>query len=274
VESSGDIEAVRAAAAALGKKPFLIAKIERYESIQRFDEILAASDGVMIARGDLGVEVPIEEIAILQKQLIAKANLAGKPVITATQMLESMTSSRLPTRAEATDVANAILDGTDCVMLSGESAMGHFPEESVTMLAKISAFTEVHRPRTSLALRREMGHLLVNPKAMLVDRALEIAPCDAVLVPTRGGNTARAVARWRAPVWVVAASPEQGAMQGLAFSYGVHPVDLSEDPADWRGYTRRLLSELGLPCRQVLLVAGPSPQKPEANQRLELMVFE
>jgi pyruvate kinase len=256
---------VGAAVAASGKKPFLIAKIERYESIRRFDEILAASDGIMIARGDLGVEVPIEERAILQKQLIAKANVAGKPVITATQMLESMTSSRLPTRAEATDVANAILDGTDCAMLTGESATGKFPEELVAMLAKISAFTESHRPRSSLPLSREMGAMMVNPKAMLVDRALEIAPCDAVLVPTGDGATARAVARWRAPVWVVAAGPETGAMQGLAFSYGVHPVDLSEDLHDWRDYTRRLLSELGLPCRQVLLVAGPSPRSPKAN---------
>ncbi len=273
VERGADIETLRAAAAALGKTPFLIAKIERYESIERFDEILAAADGIMVARGDLGVEVPIEEMAILQKQLIAKANLAGKPVITATQMLESMTSSRLPTRAEATDVANAILDGTDCVMLSGESATGKFPEESVTMLAKIAAFTEVHRSKTSLAMRREMGDILVNPKAMLVDRALEITPYDAVLVPTRDGSTARAVARWRTPVWVVAAGPESAAMQGLAFSYGVHAVDLDEEPDDWRGYARGLLSELGLPCRQVLLVAGPSSGNPEANQRLELMVF-
>jgi len=274
VESSADIEMVRAAAAGLGKTPFIIAKIERYESITHFDEILAATDGIMVARGDLGVEVPIHEMAILQKQLIAKANLAGKPVITATQMLESMTSSRLPTRAEATDVANAILDGTDCVMLSGESATGKFPEESVAMLAKIAAFTEVHRPRGSLALQQEMGEILVNPKAMLVERALEVAPCDAVLVPTRDGTTARAVARWRAPVWVVAAGPEPAAMQGLAFSYGVHPVDLEEEPGNWRDYARRLLLELGLSCKRVLLVAGPSPQNPEANQRLELMVFE
>jgi pyruvate kinase len=274
VESGADIEMVRAAAAGLGKSPFVIAKIERYESITRFDEILAAADGIMIARGDLGVEVPIYEMAILQKQLIAKANLAGKPVITATQMLESMTSSRLPTRAEATDVANAILDGTDCVMLSGESATGKFPEESVAMLGKIAAFTEIHRPQGSLALQQQMGETRVNPKAMLVDRALEVAPCDAVLVPTRTGTTARAVARWRGPAWVVAAGPEPAAMQALAFSYGVHPVDLEEEPDAWRGYAEGLLLELGLPCKQVLLVAGPSPRNPQANQRLELMVFE
>ncbi len=274
VESSADIEAVRAAAAVLGKNPFLIAKIERHESIERFDEILAAADGIMVARGDLGVEVPIEEMAVLQKQLIAKANLAGKPIITATQMLESMTLSRLPTRAEATDVANAILDGTDCVMLSGESATGKFPEESVTMLAKIAAFTEMHRPKTSLAIRREMGDTLVNPKAMLVDRALEIAPCDAVLVPTHDGSTARAVARWRAPVWVVAVGSEAAAMQGLAFSYGVHPVDLDEEPDEWGAYAQGLLLELGLPCKQVLLVAGPSFRNPEAHQRLELIAFD
>ena len=273
VESATDIQTVRAASAALGKNPFLIAKIERYESIQRFDEILAAADGIMIARGDLGVEVPIEEMAILQKQLIGKANLAGKPVITATQMLESMTTSRLPTRAEATDVANAILDGTDCVMLSGESATGKFPSESVTMLAKIAAFTEMHRPDPTIAMHRGIAHALDNPKAMLVNRALELTPCDAVLVPTNDGSAARAVARWKAPAWVVATGSEPAAMQGLAFSYGVYSIDLQEEPDDWRGYAQRLMPDLGLPCKQVLLVAGPSPRNPEANQRLELMVF-
>src|SRR4029077_18304678 len=101
---------------------------------------------VMVARGDLGVEVPIEQIAVIQKQLISRANRVGKPVITATQLLESLTTTRPPTRAESTDVANAILDGTDCIMLSGESAMGKFPEEAVAMLARIAAYTEVHRP--------------------------------------------------------------------------------------------------------------------------------
>ena len=157
VERAADIHAVRAAAAKMGKQPFIIAKIERADALAHFDEILAATDGIMIARGDLGVEVPIEEIAYIQKQLIAKTNLAGQPVITATQMLESMVSSRLPTRAEATDVANAILDGTDCVMLSGESAVGKFPEEAVTMLAKIAAFTETHRPPRSFAVQSDFA---------------------------------------------------------------------------------------------------------------------
>src|SRR5512137_1750861 len=146
VETAADIEAVRAAAAAVGRQPFLIAKIERSGALQHLDEILNASDGIMVARGDLGVEVPIQEMALIQKQLIARANLAGKPVITATQMLESMVASRLPTRAESTDVANAILDGTDCIMLSAESAMGKFPVEAVTMLADIAAATESRRP--------------------------------------------------------------------------------------------------------------------------------
>ena len=155
VERAADIEAVRGGCENR-RRPFIIAKIERSDALAHFDEILAAADGIMVARGDLGVEVPIEEIAHTQKQLIAKANLAGKPVITATQMLESMVASRLPTRAEATDVANAILDGTDCVMLSGESAMGKFPEEAVTMLARIAAFTETHRPRAASRARREV----------------------------------------------------------------------------------------------------------------------
>lgn len=124
VASAEDIHEVRRAARAAGRNPFLIAKIERAVALEQIDGILGASDGIMVARGDLGVEIPIERIAIEQKRLVHRANLVGKPVITATQMLESMTENARPTRAEATDVANAVIDGTDCVMLSGESPWG------------------------------------------------------------------------------------------------------------------------------------------------------
>jgi pyruvate kinase len=276
VERPADIEAVRAAATKAGRQPFVIAKIERSDALTHYDEILAAADGIMVARGDLGVEVPIEEIAHTQKQLIAKANLAGKPVITATQMLESMVTSRLPTRAEATDVANAILDGTDCVMLSGESAMGKFPEEAVMMLAKIAAFTEAHRPRASLAdrrelLRRQESATAGDRMASLVEHALDTVPCEVVFVPTRAGHTARLISRCKPPVWIVAPSADPAACQGLAFSYGVHPVDLADEPADWREFAAQWLPEYGLTADRVLLVAGPSPRNPNASHRLELM---
>src|SRR5947207_3730282 len=116
VETAADVEAVRAAAIRIGRQPFIIAKIERADALKHFDEILKAADGIMVARGDLGVELPVEQIAVIQKQLVSKPGRVGKPIIIATQMLESMTTHRLPTRAESTDVANAILDGTDCIM--------------------------------------------------------------------------------------------------------------------------------------------------------------
>jgi pyruvate kinase len=276
VQSAADIHAVRAAAATMGGQPFIIAKIERAAAIAHFDEILAAADGIMIARGDLGVEVPIEEIAYTQKQLIAKTNLAGQPVITATQMLESMVSSRLPTRAEATDVANAILDGTDCVMLSGESAVGNFPEEAVKMLAKIAVFTETHRPPRSLTLQRDFAQHKATTRvrdrmASLVEHALYTVPCDLVLVPTRAGTVARAISRFKPPVWIVAPSPDPAACQTLALSYGVHPVDLAEDPDDWREWAAHWLGENGITAERAMLVAGPSPRNPKANYRIELI---
>jgi pyruvate kinase len=230
----------------------------------------------MIARGDLGVEVPIEEIASIQKQLIAKTNLAGQPVITATQMLESMVSSRLPTRAEATDVANAILDGTDCVMLSGESAVGKFPEEAVTMLAKIATFTETHRPPRSFAVQRDFAQHTATTRtrdrmASLVEHALYTVPCDLVLVPTRGGMVARAISHFKPPVWIIAPSSDCAACQNLAFSYGVYPIDLAEEPDDWREWIAGWVRENGITAERVMLVAGPSPRNPKANYRIELM---
>ena len=276
VERAADIDAVRAAANKMGHHVFIIAKIERADALANYDEILAATDGVMVARGDLGVEVPIEEIATLQKQLIARANLAGKPVITATQMLESMVDTRLPTRAEATDVANAILDGTDCVMLSAESAMGKFPEEAVTMLAKIAAFTETHRPRATLMARRQLPHQQAAMSAgdrmtSVVEHALDTVPCDLGLVPTRSGATARILSRCKPAVWLVAPSPDATVCQGLAFSYGVYPVENEEEDSDWRDFIQKWLKANSVAAKRVMLVAGPSARNPQANHRIELM---
>jgi pyruvate kinase len=276
VETAADIEAVRAAAGAMGRQPFLIAKIERADALRNFDEILKATDGIMVARGDLGVEVPIEEMAILQKQLITKASLVGKPVITATQMLESMTSSRLPTRAEATDVANAILDGTDCIMLSGESATGKFPEESVAMLAKIAAYTEAHRPPTRLdglraAMCQTKPRTAAEAAANIVENALQTVPCAAIFVPTRTGTTARMISRFNPPVWIIASSADPAVCQDLVFSYGVHPIALNAEPEHWRDFAAGWLREHHLAGNIAMLVAGPSAKDPQANHRLEFM---
>lgn len=276
VEKASDIHEVRKAAAACGARPLIIAKIERYEALENYAEILDAADGVMVARGDLGVEVPIEEMAVTQKKLIAQARMARKPVITATQMLESMTSSRLPTRAEATDVANAILDGTDCIMLSAESAAGRFPVESVQMLARIALsaekFRESYLPQDALALPGPEEPIATR-KALLVEHAIAIENCDAVLVPTHLGGTARAVARWRPRTWTLAIGIHRDIMQNLQFSYGVLPVDVEELPEDWNAFAAELAERYELPRGQWLLIAGPSPKNPNANQRLEIIVF-
>jgi pyruvate kinase len=206
VETHADVDAVRKAAADMGRHPFIIAKIERAGALKRIDEILKSADGIMVARGDLGVETPLESIALVQKKLIARANLFGKPVITATQMLESMVDHYRPTRAESTDVANAILDGTDCVMLSEESAMGKYPVESTLMLAGIAAAIEPHRDPS-----RAQDDSLVEESA-------------EVIIPTASGDSARMVARFKLPVWISAVSPDEAACAGLQFSYGVAPV--------------------------------------------------
>ncbi len=276
VTSAADLHAVREAARSLGRQPFLIAKIERSGALANLDEILHAADGIKVARGDLGVEVPIEEIAVTQKALIAKANLAGKPAITATQMLESMVSSPLPTRAEATDVANAILDGTDCVMLSAESAVGKYPEEAVAMLARIAATTEARRPHGNLAalrsavLTREPA-TVAEAIASVVEHALDAVPCAVLFVPTRSGTTARMISRFKPASWIAAFSRDPAVCRGLAFSYGVHPIEASEEPADWREFAAGWLREHRLPGSTAMLVAGPSGRHPEANNRIEFL---
>ncbi len=276
VESAEDIAALRRAAAELGAQPFVIAKIERRRALDRVAEILAAADGVMVARGDLGVEIPIEEIALVQKRLVQRANLAGKPVITATQMLESMTGSPRPTRAEATDVANAILDGTDAVMLSGESAIGRYPVEAVAMLARIAAAIERLRPARAVrdALRerpREEGAPVYDLIALSVDTLIERAGPAAVFVPTIGGTTARRIARFRPGPWIVAVSASETSCQRLLLTWGVLPVRVAERPHDWRPFARDWLRAHGIDGELVLVTEGPSPRHPDANDRIEIL---
>jgi len=276
VENSEDIQAVRNAAAALGYNPFIIAKIERSRALNYLDDIITAADAVMIARGDLGVELAIEQIPVVQKQIMRKANMHAKPVITATQMLESMTTNPRPTRAEATDVANAILDGTDCVMLSGESAMGSYPVDSAAMLAKIAAAIEPYRTMVSATdIFRGIDMKGKVPPARLIDLSVETvleytAPA-AVFVPTRGGDTARSLARFRPPVWIIAVSSQEATCQQLQFSSGVYPVCEAAHPAKWNTYVSNWLKTHGMEGNLALVTEGPSRKHPDVNNRLEIV---
>ena len=276
VNDAADIESVRKAATEMGYAPFIIAKIERSSIYHKIDEILEASDGVMVARGDLGVEIPIEEIAMIQKKITVRGNLFGKPVITATQMLESMTNNRRPTRAEATDVANAILDGTDGVMLSEESAMGNYPLEATKMLVRIAVATEPHR--TSLSYTRvpdkpiynhikEVDYIATSVKS-IVSQTDDVA---AILSPTDSGLTARRLSRFRLPTWILAVSSNKKTCKELIFSYGVFPIYEVNHPADWTDYARDYSVKYDLKGSCIIQTEGPSPENPNRNHKMEII---
>jgi pyruvate kinase len=229
----------------------------------------------MIARGDLGVEVPIERIAIEQKDIARRANLRAKPVITATQMLESMTTYRLPTRAEATDVANAILDGTDGVMLSGESAVGAYPVEAVAMLAKIAAAVEPTRRRVpvrekyagvDLTGRVRPDHLI----AVSVEASLEYLRPAAVFVPSMSGESARWMASLHLPVPVVAMSAREKTCQDLQFSYGVSAIHEAGPVSP--EYARDWVRRHRLAGEFAILTQRHPPDDPAGGHRMEIIV--
>jgi pyruvate kinase len=226
VRSADDIHRLRGLVAEHNVRIPLIAKIEKHEAVQNIDEIIQAADGIMVARGDLGVEMNIWEVPTIQKRIIRRCNRVGKPVITATQMLESMTQNRRPTRAEVTDVVNAILDGTDCVMLSGETAMGLYPIETVTMMNDLALTAESTMDHSAI-LRRRMGDPgksvtdAISGATVEIAQTLEVA---AILCATHSGHTARMISRYRpkAPIIGITTSPETCRRLGLI--WGVTPI--------------------------------------------------
>lgn len=204
----------------------IIPKIENQEGIDNIDEILEISDGLMVARGDLGVEIPSEEVPLIQKTLIKKCNQAGKPVITATQMLDSMEHSPRPTRAEASDVANAILDGSDAIMLSGETAAGMYPVESVIMMDKIAVHTEIsvdYRSVVSTRRREKEGNMTEAIGQAAAYTALNLN-VKAVLAPTRSGQTAKMIAKYRPGCPIIALTSSEKASKKLSLVWGVYPI--------------------------------------------------
>jgi len=252
VESGEDIRKLREYAANKGKKVFIIAKIEREAAVKNINEIIRESDGIMIARGDLGVEIPIENVPVVQKDITHKANLLSKPVITATQMLESMVENIRPTRAEATDVANAIIDGTDAVMLSAETAVGKYPVETVKMMVKIAISTEEWRSKTKegielmkRALRRM--HLGVEDMiSMQVNDALQVLEIKYVVTPTVSGKTPRNISRFRPDCWILAFSRYPETCEQLALQYAVYPTFVEHDVDDWEALATGHLKRSGI----------------------------
>ena len=228
VRSPADVRDLRALLEQAGSHAHVIAKIEKSEAVDVLDDVLAETDAVMVARGDLGVEIGPALVPLVQKRIIHKALERGKPVITATQMLETMVHSPEPTRAEASDVANAILDGTSAVMLSGETAVGEYPVEAVAYMDRIARAVE-----PSIDYRHELPEATENPT---IGQAMSNAACDlaealqakAILVPTFTGRTASAVARLRPRRPIVALTHVDWAMRQLALEWGVTPVHLSE----------------------------------------------
>ncbi|HVA38890.1 MAG TPA: pyruvate kinase [Candidatus Dormibacteraeota bacterium] len=204
----------------------VLAKIEKHEALDHIDEIIAAADGIMVARGDLGIEIPLEQVPMIQKDLIMRANRASKPVITATQMLESMVRSARPTRAEAADVANAILDGTDAVMLSGETARGDFPVEAVRVMAEIAREVERNYPHEKLGQRRLEGsarsvEIAIAESAARVTEQLGLR---LVVTGTTTGNTARHISSFRPHARIIALTPRPHVARRLALFWGVDPL--------------------------------------------------
>ncbi len=257
----------------------VIAKIERKEALENIDEIISASDGVMVARGDLGLETPIEKIPNVQKKLIRKANALGKPVITATQMLRSMVDHTQPTRAEVTDVVNAIYDGTDAVMLSEETASGQFPIEAFQMMGKIARSAEEEFPHP-LFLRRETSEAMNLQQAITYAASLlaEDVRAKVITTPTESGSTARWVSKLRPRQPILALSRHLPTVRRLNLCWGVYPVLVS----DWKDTdkmlrrSKKIPKELGMATQgdKIVIIAGVPISIPGTTNLIKVEIVE
>ncbi len=262
VRSAQDVEGAKGEIRKRGFDTPVIAKIEKSEAVKAIDEIVEASDGVMVARGDLGVEVAIEEVALVQKMVIEKCNRAGKPVITATQMLESMVENQRPTRAEVTDVSNAIYDGTDAVMLSGETATGKYPIEAVGMMSKIAIRTEASLDYRQILLSK------LDYREETVSDSIAHATCQiaeelrarGIVVSTNSGSTALRVSRFRPSAPILAITPQEETWRRLNLVWGVYPyrVEGIRSTDDMMAKAEKMGLESGLFQRgdKVVITAG------------------
>ncbi|MBI9074674.1 MAG: pyruvate kinase [Desulfatibacillum sp.] len=253
VRSAADIRMVKDRM--IGRKALIIAKIEKHEAIKNIDEILLEADGIMVARGDLGVEVPLEDVPTYQKILIRKANAMGKPVITATQMLRSMVDSPRPTRAEATDVANAVLDGTDAVMLSEETAMGAYPIAAVRYMARIAQKAEETFSAERMLKQhpeKDMADSVAHASCVLAEHL----GAAAILAATSSGLTAKKISHFRPQRPIVALSPNESTVRELALYWGCIPI-LVSSPKDTDALinsSARAALDKGFVCRGDLVV--------------------
>jgi pyruvate kinase len=209
-----------------GDDVLIFSKVENQEGVNNIDEIIKFSDGIMVARGDLGVEIPIENLPLVQKMIIEKCNNAGKPVITATQMLDSMIRNPRPTRAEASDIANAIFDGTDSIMLSGETANGKYPVESIRTMAKIAEEAEKSLNYEAALKKKRKSHIPNVPNAISLatcNTAMELN-ASAIITATQSGHTAKIVSKYRPECPIIAVTPYDNVARKLALNWGVFPI--------------------------------------------------
>ena len=277
VRSAKDVKELKRLIARLGYDTPVVAKIEKPEALEHLDEILAVADGVMVARGDLGVEMPPEKVPVAQKRIIEKANQAQIPVITATQMLESMIENPRPTRAEASDVANAIFDGTDAVMLSGETASGKYPREAVAMMSRIIREAEAATTRAP-PRRRRQGRMSVSETiAEAASYAGDYLGLKVIAVFTESGSTAELVSKYRPAPPIIAFSPHREVRRRMALYWGVMPRRINrvrDVDALTRRTEERLLEEKLVQKGDVIgMVAGTPLQTRGTTNMLKLITI-